>query len=55
MQNFQDTFEIRNQSFNSAFSISMTVPLIIEFFKKNWKELQNFKYKSARTDPLLLS
>ena len=27
MQNFQDTFETRNQSFISAFSICMTVPL----------------------------
>ena len=28
MRNFQDTFETRNQSFISAFSICMTVPLI---------------------------
>ena len=27
MQNFQDTFETREQSFISAFSISITVPL----------------------------
>ena len=29
MQNFQDTFETRERSFISAFSIWMTVPLII--------------------------
>ena len=28
MQNFQDTFETRKQSFISVFSICMTVPLI---------------------------
>ena len=28
MRNFQDTFEIRKQSFISAFSVCMTVPLI---------------------------
>ena len=27
MQNFQDTFETRQRSFTSAFSICMTVPL----------------------------
>ena len=27
MQNFQDTFETRKQSFISAFSICMTVPI----------------------------
>ena len=27
MQNFQDTFETRKQSFISAFAICMTVPL----------------------------
>ena len=27
MPNFQDNFKTRKQSFNSAFSISMTVPL----------------------------
>ena len=36
MRNFQDTFEIREQSFISTFSISMTVPLIA-------KMLSNFK------------
>ena len=28
MQDFQDTFETRKQSFSSAFSICMTVPLM---------------------------
>ena len=27
MRNFQDTFETRKQSFTSAFSVYMTVPL----------------------------
>ena len=30
MRNFQDTFETHKQSFNSAFSICMTVALILE-------------------------
>ena len=30
MQNIQDTFETRKQSFISAFSIRMTVPLIFK-------------------------
>ena len=30
MQNFQDTFETRKQSFVSVFSICMTVPLIFK-------------------------
>ena len=34
MPNFQDTFETRKQSFISAFSICMTVPL-----KFNWLSL----------------
>ena len=43
MQNFQGTFETCKQSFFSAFSIGMTVPLRLQFhcvvfFKKN-----NFK------------
>ena len=29
MQNFQDTFETRERSFMSAFSICMTVPLML--------------------------
>ena len=29
MRNFQDIFETRNRSFISAFSICMTVPLIL--------------------------
>ena len=29
MQNFQDTFETRKQSFISTFSICMTVPFMI--------------------------
>ena len=31
MQNFQDTFKARKRSFISAFSICMTVPLIIPY------------------------
>ena len=31
MQNFQGTFETRKQSFFSAFSIGMTVPLRLQF------------------------
>ena len=29
MRNFQDTFETRKRSLISAFSVSMTVPLIV--------------------------
>ena len=31
MQSFQDTFETRERSFISAFSICMTVPLNLSF------------------------
>ena len=34
MQNFQDTFEIRKRSFIIAFSICMTVPLIVHNLSK---------------------
>ena len=30
MQNFQDTFEIRKRPFIGAFSICMTIPLILK-------------------------
>ena len=36
MQNFQDTFEARKRSFIRAFSICITVPLIMET-EKNLK------------------
>ena len=31
MQNFQDTFDTRKRLFTSAFSICMTVPLVLKF------------------------
>ena len=34
MQNFQGTFEIRKQSFNSAFSICMTVLYTFKFVRQ---------------------
>ena len=37
MQNFQDTFKTRKQSFISAFSICMTVP--IKLFKQRISRL----------------
>ena len=32
MRNFQDTFETRKQSFISAFSICMSVPLSLDHY-----------------------
>ena len=38
MRNFQDTFETRKQSFISAFSICMTVPLKFENGQRKYSE-----------------
>ena len=44
MRNFQDTFETRKRSFISAFSICMTVPLIVmiatHHFQVNLQKLE---------------
>ena len=40
MRSFPDTFETRKQSFISAFSVWMTVPLIIHVNVKHVKEKQ---------------
>ena len=49
MQIFQDTFETCNQSFFSAFSISITVPLIF-FLQDRKRSFQTFG-TAWRIDP----
>ena len=53
MQNFQDTFETRKQSFIGAFSICMTVPLTI-FRNRNMKyifeqKVENWSWEGEKT------
>ena len=43
MQNFQGTFETRKQSFFSAFSIGMTVPLRLQFHCAGFFKKTTFK------------
>ena len=49
MRNFQDTFETRQQSFTSAFSICMTVPLSMHTFQ--YKIVRDSTKYSAHTGP----
>ena len=44
MKNFQDTFEARQQSFIIAFSICMTVHLIVANFDRGYVKLKSFIY-----------
>ena len=48
MQNFQDTFEAWKQSFISAFSTCMTVPLKINAYKKSFKSFAGKKLKTIQ-------
>ena len=48
MQNFQDTFETWKQSFISAFSTCVTVPLKINAYKKSFKSFAGKKLKTIQ-------
>ena len=48
MQNFQDTFETWKQSFISAFSTCMTVPLKINAYKKSFKSFAGKRLKTIQ-------
>ena len=45
MQNLQDAFETRKQSFISAFSVCMTVPWKHDFCRKDFKLKPPLKHK----------
>ena len=47
MRNFQDTFEARKRSFISAFSICMTVPLILKELPENFENIYINKLENS--------